>query len=339
MYDGNSYKSPLIGSFSGKTNPDNIVAQSGFMLILLYSDSNYVLDGFTSDFFITNCLRNCSDLNGVCLNHSCLCTGNWIGEDCSVRACDCGQEDDRGHCENDRCICHNGFSGQTCSLRKHNPEPSQWHFISNSTMSFTKRAAHSAVYDEKSDSVFLFGGYDLNNVLGNLEVYRFNTSTWEDEHGNLIRPKQTDESTSKAVLRDLLLERDLQDMKNLGLHDQFWFRAALLSHIKSPHIHLEEVTQGNYTIKIQPLPRYGHAACAVNGSFIIYGGKLANHKLASDLWLYNISTREWSLRAAQSKLSPPKLTRHTLTFVSTNNYIYLFGGALVTGDFSSGYVL
>jgi hypothetical protein len=30
----------------------------------------------------------------------------------------------------------------------------------------------------------VFGGYNLNKVLSNLEVYRFETSRWEDEHGN-----------------------------------------------------------------------------------------------------------------------------------------------------------
>jgi len=29
----------------------------------------------------------------------------------------------------------------------------------------------------------VFGGYNLNKVLSNLEVYRFETSRWEDEHG------------------------------------------------------------------------------------------------------------------------------------------------------------
>ena len=30
----------------------------------------------------------------------------------------------------------------------------------------------------------MFGGYNLNKVLSNVEVYRFETSRWEDEHGN-----------------------------------------------------------------------------------------------------------------------------------------------------------
>lgn len=40
------------------------------------------------------------------------------------------------------------------------------------------------MYHKETDSLFVFGGYNLNKVLSNLEVYRFETSRWEDEHGN-----------------------------------------------------------------------------------------------------------------------------------------------------------
>lgn len=36
----------------------------------------------------------------------------------------------------------------------------------------TRRAAHTAVYVNLTDSLYVFGGYDLNKVLGLLEEYR-----------------------------------------------------------------------------------------------------------------------------------------------------------------------
>lgn len=307
------------------------------MLILLYSDTNYVLDGFNSEFSITDCLNNCSS-NGLCSNQSCLCTGDWIGEDCSIKACDCGMEESRGLCEANHCVCRDGFSGQSCSLRENNPEPSQWHWISNSSLSFTKRAAHTAIYEKSSDSVYVFGGYDLNNVLGTLEVYRFKTSTWEDENGNLIKSSvYHDESHHKEVLKNVLLDKNFKDTSDLGLSNQLWLRAALLSHVQTSSAAHEAVAKV-YTKRVKPQPRYGHAACSINGSFVIYGGKLASGKLSSELWLFNFTTSEWTLRAAQSRISPPKLTRHTLTFVDSNQQVYLFGGAMENGEFSSRFV-
>lgn len=50
----------------------------------------------------------------------------------------------------------------------------------------TPRAAHTAIYLNETDALYVFGGYDLNSVLGDLLIFRFNLSQWEDEEGNLI---------------------------------------------------------------------------------------------------------------------------------------------------------
>lgn len=307
------------------------------MLILLYSDTNYVLDGFRAEFSVSNCLNNCSN-HGLCLNHSCLCTGDWIEQDCSTKACDCGDADNRGFCDKDRCECRNEFSGQSCTLGKHNPDPSQWHWLTNTTHSFSKRAAHSAIYHEASDSVYIFGGYDLNNVIDSLEVFRFNSSLWENDDGLFIKKKRKDEPGDKSALKSVLLDEHSDAKRNLGVLDQFWFRAALLSHVQTPSNSQESSTTGSTTDHrniTKPEPRYAHAACSIDNAFVIYGGKLATGSLSNELWHFNISTRDWSLRATRSLLTPPKLARHTLTFVDSNGFIYLFGGALESGEFSS----
>jgi len=38
----------------------------------------------------------------------------------------------------------------------------------------TPRAAHTAVYMEDEDALYVFGGYDLNNVISTLQVMSFN---------------------------------------------------------------------------------------------------------------------------------------------------------------------
>jgi multipile epidermal growth factor-like domains protein 8 len=288
------------------------------MLILLYSDTNYNLDGFRAVFSVTNCLNNCSK-NGLCSNHECLCTGDWSGIDCSTKVCNCGDAENRGFCHKNGCKCLNDFSGQSCSLHKFKAETSQWFWLTNGTQSFTPRAAHTAVYSDESDELFVFGGYDLNRVLGAMEVFQFKENRWIDGNGKVLEV----EVNKKAGLKNFLL--------NSSVSDQFWFRAALLSHVNAPEI--EEVPDS--VAKIEPSPRYGHAACSLKNSFIIYGGKLADGSLSNQLWLFNFTTRSWSLRAQNSSLTPPHLTRHALTFVPSNNFIYLFGGSLENSEFSS----
>lgn len=97
----------------------------------------------------------------------------------------------------------------------------------------------------------------------------------------------------------------------------------------------EKIEDNKFTITNGPSPRYGHASCFYKSSFVMYGGTLANGSLSNEFWLFNISTKSWSRLALKSSVQPPKLTRHTITFVSSNNFIYLFGGSLENNEFSS----
>lgn len=92
------------------------------MLVLLYSDTNYVLDGFEAEYSITDCQSNCSG-HGVCAAHRCICDGGWGGVDCSQPLCPkgCSKEIGGGYCDRGRCVCNPGFSGLTCSLNEKDP--------------------------------------------------------------------------------------------------------------------------------------------------------------------------------------------------------------------------
>lgn len=87
----------------------------------------------------------------------------------------------------------------------------------------------------------------------------------------------------------------------------------------------------NYT---KPEPRYGHSACAFGKGFVLYGGKLSDGSLSSELWSYDAVANQWTQRALNSSFTPPGLTRHTLT--AAKDELYLFGGSTVDGEFSSG---
>ena len=70
------------------------------------------------------------------------------------------------------------------------------------------------------------------------------------------------------------------------------------------------------------------------GGFTLHGGKLNDGSLSDELWYFEASTKEWSLRATNSSLTPPKLARHTLT-LANNGWLYLIGGSRPDGHFSS----
>ncbi|XP_050362348.1 multiple epidermal growth factor-like domains protein 8 [Nymphalis io] len=351
VYDGDSFDAPLLGSFSGKTEPQNVTASSGYMLILLYSDTNYVLDGFRATYAIHNCPNNCTG-RGLCMSNKCFCVGTWGGPDCSVELCPSGCSGN-GQCKGDRCLCKKGYSGESCSLKHADKEGNSWHWISHTESGMTKRAAHSAVYVNQTDSLYVFGGYDLNRVLGVLEIYKFSTSQWYDENGKVLRRYPTNEEIDKSLLtlftkgnidgswqignRSSLFNLLLTSFSN---HDRTTlplmytptstpYSESYLQFTDRPEF-LSSNVKSNYT---KPEPRYGHSACACKNGFILYGGKLSDGSLSSELWYYDALANTWTLRAANSTFSPPGLTRHTLTAVKDE--LYLFGGSTVDGEFSS----
>ncbi|ALC38654.1 CG7466 [Drosophila busckii] len=355
VYDGDSFNSTLLGSFSGRTQPQRLVARSGSMLILMYSDTNYVLDGFRASYYISNCLNNCHN-HGKCVGHQCVCHGEWVGPDCEDEACPqrCGEHQGRGKCQKSICHCSSGYSGRLCDLSD-NPHGSSWRWLATDAEGMTPRAAHSAIYIEDEDALYVFGGYDLNNV------YRFSTSQWEDEWGiplqsrrHFYHPHKIDHTLLKAVLQ----HKNEDEAKLWGLTSDVSFFRNILYTLAESNLHqrrtrsslplttvnanstdeelteylediLEEVTDH------KPHGRYGHAAERVPGGFVIYGGKHANGSFYSDLWQYNNteSGGKWKQLALRSIVKPPALARHTLT--NAGAQLYLFGGSMETGEFSS----
>lgn len=133
--------------------------------------------GVFTDLVIFFCLNqnfspnNCTN-QGKCVGHQCVCKGDWIAKDCSVHACpdSCGVSKGRGICSKEHCRCTEGYSGKACSLHIDNNVGNQWHYLASAYSGLTPRATHSAIYIKETDSLYVYGGYDLNNVLGSLQV-------------------------------------------------------------------------------------------------------------------------------------------------------------------------
>ena len=120
VYDG---ESKLLGSFSGKSIPEPLIAQSGKMSIVFYSDTNYVLSGFQAKYQTNPCPNDCSG-QGKCDKRRCLCNSGYKGLDCGLKICpdQCGNLTGKGYCDLNlnQCICQPGYSGIDCSLDENN---------------------------------------------------------------------------------------------------------------------------------------------------------------------------------------------------------------------------
>jgi len=112
------------------------------MLIILYSDTNYALEGFVAEFSLSLCPLNCSSF-GTCIR-----------------------------VQNEHlCRCDNGRSGLGCEIKDEKPEV---RLIYRRLEPNLGRVGHSAV--RIGEKIFVHGGYDLNNILSDILEIDLTTS-------------------------------------------------------------------------------------------------------------------------------------------------------------------
>lgn len=68
-----------------------------------------------------------------------------------------------------------GYAGKSCSLHIDHNVGNEWHYLASAYSGLTPRAAHSAIYVRETDSLYVYGGHDLNNILGALQVCLYET--------------------------------------------------------------------------------------------------------------------------------------------------------------------
>ncbi|KAB7506888.1 Attractin [Armadillidium nasatum] len=341
IYDGASYDSYLLAVFSGKSSPTLVVAESGTMLILLYSDTNYMREGFEAEYVITE-----------------LCPDN------------CGAHEGRGNCLGTQnpatfCHCEEGYTGDSCSLKGTSAKGDSWHWIYRNGFIFKPRTSHGTVYFPNTDQMYIFGGYNLNKVFDDLLVYNFSEVSWanlkEDESLNHSSRKRRIHSHQRLeILPSLQLffdplahqkTKDTSRSHNMtfSVNSNNTVSVKLITSSDLPSFHRSpRMIQPNkeYAYSHQrkhtvwPAPRFGHCMESFGTDFVSYGGKLENGKVSSELWLYNASLGEWSLisnsvaNLPRESSMPPPLLYCTLTLVD-DEWLYLFGGGLSHGKFSN----
>ena len=164
--------------------------------------------------FPLDCMLNCSN-HGVCSSsdNTCECSEGYTGTGCQVSMCpaDCNSDLGNGVCRHSPpssplqhfCLCEPGYYGDRCSLASENNsllsrddgsndilsrqdpyvdyDGDKWHWLWEGhpfDELFTPRTSHGTVFISSLNKVYIFGGYDLNNILGDLLVYDFDNGAW-----------------------------------------------------------------------------------------------------------------------------------------------------------------
>ncbi|XP_045189684.2 attractin-like protein 1 [Mercenaria mercenaria] len=189
IFDGDSLYSPLIAAYSGLVLPDidvnnsleEIVAHSGKAYLYFYSDAAYNMTGFTLQYSVGNCPKNCSG-HGDCLDSVCVCEAGYTGSSCDIEMCP-NACSGNGTCEQSigKCLCFPQYKGLDCSTLVREESLIRY----ENANSPVGRASAASLMD--GDDLVISGGYAFGQVIDFLIVYNVTTHTWRN-----ITPLSTD---------------------------------------------------------------------------------------------------------------------------------------------------
>jgi len=79
------------------------------------------------------------------------------------------------------CSCHENYIGRKCDVLVNSTldGAGDWRELAPSGVGFESRTGHSAVYDEGTHCIWVFGGSSLTTVTNQLRKFNLITNRWE----------------------------------------------------------------------------------------------------------------------------------------------------------------
>ncbi|KAK3588362.1 hypothetical protein CHS0354_005627 [Potamilus streckersoni] len=323
VFDGDSYSSPKLASLSGMNNPQPILATSGKMLIYLFSDRNYNREGFVALYSIQECPYNCHN-RGACIDHVCYCDSRFTGRSCETEICpnDCGEH---GHCGNNSklCECDENYSGYLCNIFLNDDNGSKiWYDVAPENSGFTARTSHAGTFVYRDECLYIFGGYTLNEVLGDLVRFCMRENRWE----TLLESEPWPEKRREHAVCEY----------EEGF---FMFGGILDSEMYMDDLWYYNITSSQWTLMavnstVRPHKLSGHSLTRVDDWIYIFGGKTEEGEFSSDMYKIDGKIAEqWEkVDAFGGKPSQRRLVGHSAVYHKESRSLLIYGGYSHTLD-------
>ena len=303
------------------------------MLILLYSDTNYALEGFQAEFFVTRCPLNCSE---------------------SRNGGKCELDEDASTTENPiyRCICEPSRSGEGCEIK--NKDFDTLLLPSRAFLNLFHRVGHSATRIQ--DKVYIFGGFDLNRILNDLKIYDLPTGVIHD-YNPVTRKTQDlpsntnsddgDEDDSENELKplDFVWPQARFGHASAEFKSGFFIHGGRLSdgNDLSDQMYYFNVTTLKWVLVSQDLPRLMYhtmTSAGASGDIYIYGGGTPRGGFSSKLYRFHgdrsmDSPWEEVKSVCCGKAKDRSVLGHAAAYWKDKHAIVIFGGVTIDmGRFS-----
>ncbi|XP_071957536.1 multiple epidermal growth factor-like domains protein 8 [Antedon mediterranea] len=321
VFDGDSHSSPLIASLSGNYISDVVVARSGKMLVILYSDTNYILRGFQANYRIQDCVMDCSN-QGTCVNNVCVCDNGHTGEWCQQVQCPNSCNAPNGHCDftSNICECNEGYVGEDCSLNLSSNDNLAGYYTlcSSFDYEFKGRTGHAGQFHEKSNSLWVFGGFNLYTTLVSMDYYNFTSNKWQTVpfQSDSIQPAARYGHTMTVYQDTVIVFGGSLDNGSL-LNDLWQFNIT-----SQQWTLLDDATQS-------PAPSLttDHSAVLVyNTTLYIFGGVTSTFYSLNKMFTYDLTGRSGWQEVIPRGGHEVGVTGHTCVFDAESNSLIVFGG-------------
>lgn len=297
------------------------------MLVYLFSDRNYEREGFHAKYEIQDCPLNCSD-QGYCVDHSCRCYSGRAGEWCEREQCpeNCGH----GKCVlnpddnvTSSCICDDGYTGYMCNISLNDAEGREyWYTVVPEGMGFEARSAHAGAFLPLTDCLYIFGGFTLNKILGDLKKFCLYGNTWETVAVSEPWPSGRYEHAIVAFDNGFYMFGGITD-------GDVYSRELWFFNVTSEQWSLEAVNSS-----IQPRPVSGHSLTKVEDFLYLFGGKTADGRFWETMYKIdgNIPNQWQEVKPRGGKPSLRRLVGHSTVYHKESKSLLVYGGYSYSPD-------
>lgn len=153
------------------------------------------------------------------------------------------------------------------------------------------RTSHASVYLQHLDRLFVYGGYNLNHILGDLLIYDFGTSGWVNVSDPASQSRLSRRLNSQRTVR--LKGMVENHIPNSSLVRNLTFSvnsnntvSVKLKNLQSDNPRVRRMirpseelnhTPASHNLRVvSPGARYGHAMEVYDKHFVLYGGKITS---------------------------------------------------------------
>ncbi|XP_061198582.1 multiple epidermal growth factor-like domains protein 8, partial [Neopsephotus bourkii] len=304
---------------SGSRAPPPLRATSGQLLVQLFSDPNYNRGGFAASFRAWPCPGGCWGRGRCDARGRCHCGPHWGGADCSQPRCSASCKAPGGTCNevSGLCECRPGYVGLSCELELGLPSRGgRWYPVSPAHPSFRPRTAAAGAFLPHTGALYVFGGLDLNSVLGDLVVYNLSTNQWQQLNLSLQPPPRHSHAAARWRQSLVLMGGELAG-------------GALANDVWS----LEP--EGRGWRELRPLPGgdpahtppglAAHAVAVVDDWLYVFGGRTPHDLFSSLLFRFPLRGGRWE-RVEPWGGKAPAAAGHSLLFHPPSRALILYGG-------------